>query len=113
MSAHWLTSRERACDGEPSDTFITPGDADDEPPYPSPRARGLCSVCPVRVDCLQYALDQDIEFGVWGGLSAFQRSQIRRKQPRKTCPGCGYKDGIVEENGSEVCLGCGVSWPIW
>lgn len=113
MSAHWLTSRERACVGEPFETFITPGDADDEPPYPSPRARGLCSVCPVRVDCLQYALEEDIEFGVWGGLSSFQRSQIQRKQPRKTCPGCGYKDGIVEENGCEVCLGCGVSWPIW
>lgn len=113
MSAHWLTSKERACDGEPAETFITPGDDDDEPPYPSPRARGLCAICPVRVDCLQFAIDNQIEFGVWGGLSAFQREQITRKQRRKVCPGCGYKDGIVQENGHEVCLGCSVSWPIW
>lgn len=113
MSASWLTSGNRACRNEPPETFITSGDDDDEPPYPSPRARTLCNGCPERVDCLQYALDEGIEFGVWGGMSAYQRSLLSRKLPRKSCPGCGSKEGIITENNSEICLACGVSWPIW
>lgn len=113
VSARWLTSRDRACRDEPSETFITPGDDSDEPPYPSPRARELCNSCLVRVDCLQYALDENIEFGTWGGMSAYQRSLLNRKLSRKACPGCGSKEGIVIENGHEICLACGVSWPIW
>jgi WhiB family redox-sensing transcriptional regulator len=110
---HWMLSPERKCHGEPIETFVTTGDADDEPPYPSPRARALCNGCQFRPDCLQFALDNDIDYGVWGGMSAYQREQISRKQSRKSCPACGNKDSIVQENNHEVCLGCGVSWPLW
>lgn len=30
-------------------------------------AREFCRACPVRTECLAHALDQRIEFGVWGG----------------------------------------------
>lgn len=108
-----MSSPNLECRNEPIETFISEGDDHEEPPYPSPRARELCSRCDVRVDCLQFALDQDITYGVWGGLSSYQRSQMNRKQTRKRCLGCGAKDGIITENGHEICLACGTSWAIW
>jgi len=28
----------------------------------------MCAGCPVRVQCLEYALDEGIEHGIWGGV---------------------------------------------
>lgn len=41
-------------------------------------AKQVCSQCPVAADCLAYALEHEIEFGVWGGLSARQRRDLKR-----------------------------------
>ena len=36
-------------------------------------ARQICSRCPVRADCLAYALAAEEEFGIWGGLDQNER----------------------------------------
>jgi WhiB family redox-sensing transcriptional regulator len=41
-------------------------------------AKKLCASCPVKLPCLEMAMDEQIEFGVWGGLTAYQRKQLRR-----------------------------------
>lgn len=41
-------------------------------------AKLICSRCPVAADCLAYALEHEIEFGVYGGLSARQRRDLKR-----------------------------------
>jgi WhiB family redox-sensing transcriptional regulator len=41
-------------------------------------AKALCALCNVRDECLQYALDNDERFGVWGGLSERERRKLRR-----------------------------------
>ena len=38
----------------------------------------VCSDCPVRVDCLAAALENDEKYGIWGGKSEKQRRQLRR-----------------------------------
>ncbi|MER5706023.1 WhiB family transcriptional regulator [Streptomyces sp. NPDC002122] len=42
-------------------------------------AKLLCFSCEVRVDCLDWALDNDQRFGVWGGLSERERRRLRRQ----------------------------------
>lgn len=41
-------------------------------------ALAVCAKCPVRERCLQFALDNKIEHGIWGGKTAANRSTIRR-----------------------------------
>jgi WhiB family redox-sensing transcriptional regulator len=38
--------------------------------------RAICARCPVRVECLRYALENEIEFDVWGGESPIGRHQL-------------------------------------
>jgi WhiB family redox-sensing transcriptional regulator len=41
-------------------------------------ARAVCAACPVRSQCLAYALEHDERFGVWGGTSERERRALRR-----------------------------------
>ena len=43
-------------------------------------ARQVCAGCPVRLDCIEYAVDAD-EFGIWGGLDQEQRRKLVRGRP--------------------------------
>ena len=43
-------------------------------------ARRVCAGCPVRAECLDYALLHDERFGIWGGES--ERSRRRLKHSR-------------------------------
>ncbi len=42
-------------------------------------ARKVCAGCPVKVECLEYALANDERFGIWGGLSERERRKLRRR----------------------------------
>ena len=44
-------------------------------------ARQLCRSCAVRTECLAYALDHRIEFGVWGGMTERERRALLRNRP--------------------------------
>ena len=43
------------------------------------RARLLCSGCPVRFECLAEALDNRIEWGIWGGMTERERRLLLRQ----------------------------------
>lgn len=42
-------------------------------------ARAICSKCPVAKMCLEEALANNEEYGVWGGLTPPQRKEMRRR----------------------------------
>ena len=44
------------------------------------RARQFCQGCPVRFECLAEALDNRIEWGVWGGMTERERRQLLRQR---------------------------------
>lgn len=45
------------------------------------RAKAVCMSCPVRTECLADALDNRIEFGVWGGMTERERRALLRRRP--------------------------------
>ncbi|WP_347060708.1 WhiB family transcriptional regulator [Blastococcus sp. HT6-30] len=40
-------------------------------------AKRVCTGCPVRAECLEFALANDERFGIWGGLSERERRRVR------------------------------------
>ncbi|MEV5282688.1 WhiB family transcriptional regulator [Streptomyces sp. NPDC006692] len=48
------------------------------------RANAVCTACPVRLQCLAYALDQREWFGVWGGMTERERRALLRRRPNVT-----------------------------
>jgi WhiB family redox-sensing transcriptional regulator len=42
-------------------------------------AKKICTTCEVRTQCLEYALENDERFGIWGGLSERERRKLRKR----------------------------------
>ena len=72
-------------------------------------AKGICAGCDVRARCLQYAMDRNEQYGIWGGLSERERHALR--VGRKMSTGSrmwehgtttGYQHGCHDE---DVCPG--------
>ena len=43
-------------------------------------AREVCARCPVRAECLEFALDTREPYGVWGGLNEDERRTLLRQR---------------------------------
>lgn len=51
------------------------------------KAQKICATCPVADQCLEYALANHVDHGVWGGKSERERRRIarlRRRAPLST-----------------------------
>ncbi|WP_308039731.1 WhiB family transcriptional regulator [Streptomyces sp. PSKA30] len=44
-------------------------------------AKAVCPDCPVRFECLAYALDHREEYGVWGAMTERERRALLRRRP--------------------------------
>ncbi|MER6465632.1 WhiB family transcriptional regulator [Streptomyces sp. NPDC001288] len=47
-------------------------------------AKAVCNGCPVRTECLAFALDRRIEYGIWGGATERERRALLRRRPTVT-----------------------------
>lgn len=41
-------------------------------------AKRVCASCDVRLECLEYALNNEERFGIWGGMSERERRRIKK-----------------------------------
>ncbi|MER8185078.1 WhiB family transcriptional regulator [Kitasatospora sp. NPDC094015] len=74
---YWGWQTEAACRGADSSLFFHPpgergGPHDDR----DEAAKQVCAGCPVRAQCLEYALAAREPYGVWGGLSEDERQTL-------------------------------------
>lgn len=44
-------------------------------------AKAVCAACPVREQCLDYALRAGERYGIWGGLTELERRSLQRRRP--------------------------------
>lgn len=99
-----LAASRAACHGMDTEIFYLP-EYENE-------ARGTCAPCPIRFECLTYALGVPEDYGVWGGLSGEDRRRLRSGRHRTRCPGCRSVDTGTLRARMEFCRGCGLSWPV-
>jgi WhiB family redox-sensing transcriptional regulator len=69
--AEW--SRNAACRTTDPDLLFVQGAAQN-------RVKLICASCSVRTECLADALDNEIEFGVWGGMTERERRALLRRR---------------------------------
>lgn len=63
------------CEGEDTNIFFSDDNGHHDPENLK-KARSLCKGCEIRFDCLQYAIDEKIVDGVWGGLLWSERRKL-------------------------------------
>jgi WhiB family redox-sensing transcriptional regulator len=50
---------------------------------PTRPAKSICAGCPIRQRCLDYALDNEIQWGIWGGMTLRERRRYAAR--RRAC----------------------------
>jgi WhiB family redox-sensing transcriptional regulator len=46
------------------------------------RAKAVCQRCPVSEPCLEFAMDTNQKYGIWGGLTDKERASLKRRRAR-------------------------------
>jgi WhiB family transcriptional regulator, redox-sensing transcriptional regulator len=74
-----------ACRGEDSELFFAPNyfEKKEEKDAREARAKVICARCPVRDECLEYALRNREPHGIWGGLNELERKALIRDRERR------------------------------
>ena len=67
-----------ACREEDPDLFFPERGGD----FAAPKE--VCARCDVKDECLTYAMDNHIQFGIWGGTSERERRKLRGTWPKRT-----------------------------
>jgi len=80
----WGWQDQAACRGEDLLLFFGP-DGEQRPDREAreQQAKQVCMTCPVRTECLDYAVTRPENAGVWGGLNEDERATERRRRARR------------------------------
>lgn len=60
-------------------------------------ARRICATCPMQAPCLEYALRNKIDHGVWGGASERERRRIARRRRLERAAGSAGAKATVSD----------------
>jgi WhiB family redox-sensing transcriptional regulator len=81
---NWAWQDAAACRGKEIVLFFGPdGERQPEREIRERKAKMVCASCPVRVECLTYAVSRPEKYGTWGGLNEEERSSERRRRMRR------------------------------
>lgn len=81
----WEWQEDAACRGEELVLFFGPdGERQPEKDIREREAKAICAQCPVRAECLDYALSRPEKYGTWGGLNDDERASERRRRMRRS-----------------------------
>jgi len=75
-------------------------------------AKDICAGCAVKITCLNYALDNNEKWGVWGGTSEKQRRVLRRNRVRPVRLPAPVRHGtsagyaLHKRRGEDACEEC-------
>ena len=72
------------------------------------QAREICFSCPVRLECLVDALDNRIQFGVWGGMTERERRALLRRAPSVE----SWRETLAEMDREEIHELIHQRWPV-
>jgi WhiB family redox-sensing transcriptional regulator len=72
------------CRGEDASLFFAPNhfEPKEEKRARERKARAICGRCPVRMECLEYAIRIKETHGIWGGLNELERRLLVRDRER-------------------------------
>lgn len=109
MSTDWHD--EAACSGSNADLFFPERGADQRP------AKAICARCPVRLDCLEWALANGETSGIWGGLNERERRRGHHDKRAHECPltVTGSTAGVQRHRklGQNPCKACRKEYNTW
>lgn len=103
-----------ACQGYDTNEFFVPQVSD--------VVRELCDACPIRSECLEYAIETEA-VGWWGGTSWRARQRIVAARlgasgsevidPHSmACPRCDCRVMMPFGRGMVECVDCGTTWTL-
>jgi WhiB family transcriptional regulator, redox-sensing transcriptional regulator len=84
LGSDWVD--EAACSPDNGDSFFAEARAD------VATALLTCAACPVKNECLTFALSNDERYGIWGGTTPDQRRRLVRTSARLTADARGSGD---------------------
>lgn len=84
-AAHSSWQQHAACRGEDASFFFAPSyfERRAEKLQREAVAKSICARCPVRAECLDFALELRDPHGVWGGLNEMERRTLLRERARQ------------------------------
>lgn len=107
IPGEWVT--QAACNPMNAEFFFPPSSFDNV--VATRPTREICdNHCTVREQCLKWALDNDEQNGIWGGMTARQRRDLKNPPSKTHCnlPGCekSLEESRIQNNADLIRRYC-------
>lgn len=69
------------------------------------QAKAICATCPVQTRCLEFALERNERYGVFGGMTERERQELKKPRPVGLCRN-GHDTRVVGMDERDYCRQC-------